>query len=314
MVSPIIIDSIVYGSLFALMSLGLTLSYLTSRVPNFAHGSFVTLGAYVAYALSRFYGFNPYVATPISFVIGGIVGFAMYLLVLRPLMKRGSSVISLMIATFAVVIVFTGVFGIYADYLANVFKFADSRYFLLSRFDFNFYGLPGLFLVAPVFMILIFTALYIFFTKTTYGTAMRASVIDPDLSEVIGINTQVVYSIAWFLAGGFAGLSGDLFILRLPGNPNIGLDFTVAFFAASLLGGLSSIYGALIGGIIIGAGEILIATYGTQLVGIWWASYQPAIPMIIMVIGLILVPEGIVSIDRRSLRYRLGRLRFRSLK
>jgi len=129
---------------------------------------------------------------------------------------------------------------------------------------------------------------------------MRAAVENPALATVLGVNLSRVSAVSWFLAGGLAAVAGDLFVLRLPGNPHLGTDFTVAFFSASVLGGLSSILGAGIGGIIVGAGEVLITVYGANLVGPWFLNYQSAVPLALMIIGLLLVPSGIVSINWRN--------------
>jgi branched-chain amino acid transport system permease protein len=304
MVPPAIIDSLIYGCIFSLMSLGLTLSYMTSRVPNFAHGSFITLGAYVAYLGFRLQKQSPYAIAPLSFVIGGACGLMMYLLLLRPLIKRGANTITCMVATIAVGVAFTGFFGALADYIAEAYKFPDARYFLLAQADFSAIGLRGIAIIAPVVLIASTFLLYLFLSKTRFGISIRASVQNPSLAQLIGVNTTLVYSVAWFLAGGFGALAGNLFILRLPGSPTIGTDFTIAFFAASLLGSLSSIYGAILGGMIVGVGEILGSTYISQVVGIWFSTYSPAIPMVIMVIGLVFVPEGLASLNWKFFRRR----------
>ncbi len=301
-ISPVILDALVYGSLFALMSLGLTLSYMTSKVPNFAHGSFITVGAYTAYSMLRFEGVNPYVTAPLSFLLGGSGALLMYLAVLRPLLRRGATIITLMISTFAVGVIFTGVFGAYADALSNVYKFPDARFFLLADEDLVAFGARILAIVAPLVLIATTTGLYLFLTRTKFGVAMRATVSNASLAEICGINILKVNSLSWFLAGGFAALAGNLFTLRLTGDPNLGTDFTVAFFAACLLGGLSNIYGAIIGGVIVGAGEILITTYTSQVVGNWFLEYQPAVPMVLMIMGLLIVPEGLTSIKWRPWR------------
>jgi branched-chain amino acid transport system permease protein len=303
-VPPAVLDSLIYGCVFSLMSLGLTLSYMTSKVPNFAHGSFITLGAYITYSQFRIQGLNPYLAAPFSFLIGGLMGLSMYFLLLRPLIKRGANTITCMVGTIAVGVAFTGFFGVLADYIAHVYKFPDARYFLLASSDFTIFGLRGIVLVAPVVLVVSVSLLYLFLSKTQFGVSMRAAVQNPSLAQLIGINTTFVYCVAWFLAGGFAALAGNLFVLRLPGNPSMGTDFTIAFFAASLLGGLSSIYGAVLGGMIVGVGEIIGSTYISQIVGIWFSTYSPAIPMVIMVIGLVFVPEGLASLNWGSFRRR----------
>jgi len=304
LVEPFILDAVVYSSLFALMSVGLTLSYMTAKVPNFAHGSFITTGAYVAFSLFRLGRLNPYFSIPFSFLVGGVVGLMVQLAVIGPLVKRGANLVSLITATFAVGIAFDGIFGVYADLLANSFRIPESRFFLLAEQDFSFLGTNGLFFIAPISLFSISTLLFLLLTRTKFGVAMRAAVANPSLAEVVGINLKKVYAVSWFLAGGLAGFAGNLFALRLPGNPHLGTDFTVAFFAASVLGGLSSILGAGIGGLIVGAGEVLVTVYISRLVGPWFLAYQPAIPLSIMIAGLLVMPSGIVSVNwKRILRF-----------
>jgi branched-chain amino acid transport system permease protein len=288
---PYLISALIYGSLFALMAVGLTLTYLTTKVPNFAYGSFVTIGVYVAFTLSRLRGVDPYFSTPLSFVLGGLASLLMYLLVLRPLSKRGSSLVSLMIATFAVDVAFVGIFGIYSDYLTSGFGIPDTKQFFQLPGDFSLGGLPGLF--------------FVLLTKSNFGVAMRASVENASLAKILGINVEKVYVASWFLAGAFAASAGSFYVLWLPSGIDTGSSIIVEIFAASILGGLTSIYGAVLGGLIIGGSEIIITSLGSQALGSWVAIYQKAIPLVLMVITLLVLPRGLVSINfRRLLRLR----------
>ncbi len=301
MVAPFIISAVIYGSLFALMAIGLTLTYLTTKVPNFAYGSFVTIGIYVAFTLSRLRGLDPYYSTPISFVMGGIASLLMYLLVLRPLSRRGSSLVSLMIATFAVDVAFVGIFGIYSDYLTSRFGVSDSKQFYQLPGDFSLGGLPGMFFSSPLLLAAITLGLFVLLTKSNFGVAMRASVENASLAKILGINVERVYIASWFLAGAFAASAGSFYVLWLPSGIDTGTGIIVEIFAASILGGLTSIYGAVLGGLIIGGSEIIITSLGSQALGSWVAIYQKAIPLVLMVITLLILPRGIVSIDFRKL-------------
>ncbi len=302
---PYYLDAIVYASLFGLMAMGLTLTYLTTKVPNFAYGSFVTIGIYTSFTLLRLDHLNPYFSTPISFLLGALASVAMYLGILRMLARRGSSLVALMIATLAIDIAFVGIFGIYSDYLTSLYGIIDSKYFIaLSATpgtDFSFLGRPGLLFVAPISLVAITTALYLLLTKTRFGIAMRASVENPSLARVLGIDVETVYVFAWFLAGGFAALAGSYYSLWLPGGTSAGSNLIVEIFAASVLGGLASIYGAAVGGLIIGASEILLTQAGVQLFGTWVQIYQKGVPLGIMVVTLLLFPRGLVSIEWRKI-------------
>jgi len=289
-------DALVYGSLFALMSMGLTLTYMTTKVPNFAHGSFVTIGAYLAFTLYHFNGLSPYVSVPFSFLLVGATAIAMYRFVLRPLSARGSSLVSLMVATLAIDIAFVGIFGIYSDVLGNVYRVYDSKFFLLGNTDITIFDLRGLTFITPILLGVITLLLWLALTHTKFGIAMRAAVENPSLAGILGIDIERVYLVSWFLAGGLAGLAGSLVVLWLPGSAHIGSDFIVSIFAASILGGLFSVYGAVIGGLLVGGGEILLTVYATRLLGSWVSEWQPAMPMLIMAASLIIVPQGVTSV------------------
>jgi len=300
-------DALVYGSLFALMAIGLTVTYMTTKIPNFAHGSFVTIGVYLAFSMNHFQSVSPYVSIPFSFIIGGLTAMFIYRIVLRPLSNRGSSIVTLMISTLAIDIFFIGVFGIYSDLLSNVFGVYDSKFFLLISSDFEFLSIRGLTFAAPISLAVITFVLWLFLTRTKFGVAMRATVENPGLAGVLGINTDRVYAISWFLAGGLAAVAGSYVVLWLPGNPHIGSDFIVGIFAASVLGGLFSVYGAVLGGLLVGAGEIIITVYGSRLLGSWFTQYQVGIPMVILAFSLLVVPQGLTSINLRRLAMRKKR-------
>lgn len=308
MAAPFVISAVIYGSLFGLMAIGLTLTYLTTKVPNFAYGSFVTIGIYVAFTLSRLRHVDPYLSTPISFIVGGAASLLMYAAVLRPLSKRGSSLVSLMIATFAVDVAFVGIFGIYSDFLASKFGLFDSKQFYQLPGDYSLGGLPGMFFSGPILLAAITLALFLLLTKSNFGVAMRASVENAQLAKILGINVERVYVASWFLAGAFAATAGSFYVLWLPSGIDTGTGIIVEIFAASILGGLSSVYGAVLGGLIIGGSEIILTSLGSQAFGSWVAIYQKAIPLVLMVITLLVLPKGIVSLDiRKVLRLRSKR-------
>lgn len=293
--------AVIYASLFALMSLGLTLTYMTTEVPNFAHGSLVTLGAYVAYSLYRFVGLNTYGSVPFAFLLSGLVALAMYRIVIRPLAARGSATITLMIATLAIDTVFIGIFGIYTDLLSQIFVFSDSRYFILLGLDFSLFGQRGVLYVAPISLAIITLTIYLVLTRTKFGLAMRASVENPSLALIDGVNVQRVYHVSWLIGGGLAGLAGAMITLWVPAGPSVGTDLIIAIFAASILGGMKSIYGAVIGGVLVGGGEILLTIYAASLLGGWVVDYQIGIPLLIMASTLLLAPKGITAVRWRSL-------------
>jgi len=299
---PYVIDAIIYSALFALTSLGVTLIYQTSKVPNFAHGSIVTLGIYIAFSLNVLWNVTPYFSAPVSFVICGLVYVLMYWVVLKPLTQRGAPTFFLIVATFAVGVAFTGIFGAYTDYLVNSFRIANAKYFVLISTDFSFLGQKGLLYLAPSTLAAVCLVMYVFLTKTRLGVGMRAASENPRLAEILGINVVAVTSVAWFIAGGLAGLAGSYFVMELPGTPGVGTNLILGMFAGSILGGLGSLFGAVIGGVIVGGSEIVLTYLLATAFGSWVNAYSVGIPMLLMVIILLIAPSGITSIHWRKLR------------
>jgi len=301
MIPPIYVDAIIWSSLYVLLSLGLTLTYLTTKVPNFAHGMFATTGAYVSLTVSQVWNANIYHNLPLAFIIGGIIALAQYLLILRVLMRRGTSIVGLMIATLAIDMILFAVLNIYADYLKIVFKIPYERDFYFRRYDFKIAGQDGLLVVAPTLAVVIVTLLHLALTRTKFGVAMRAAIEDPSLASVVGINVNFVYIVSWFLAGGLAGLAGALIPLRLQSSVNTGWLLIVSIFAASIVGGLLNIYGALLGGFLIGLAVKLGPFYLAPLIGTWIHRYEQLIPLIAMAVTLLIVPKGLLGADWRGM-------------
>jgi len=297
--------AIIFSSLLTLLSIGLTLTYLTTKVPNFAHGTFAAVGAYVTLTAVTLWRGNAYHFLFLAPIIGGMIAMTLYLIVFRPLMRRGATVIGLMITTLAIEFILLGVLNIYADYLTKLFVRADiktdSRYFLLSAYDIDIAGQRGLLIVAPTLTIVTVTLLYLALTKTKFGVAMRAAIEDSSLASVMGINVNLVYAISWFIAGGLAALSGALLPLWLPGNPDMGSIVIVSIFAASIVGGLGSIYGAVLGGFLIGLAEILGTSFLASNIGAWVIPYRPLIPLIAIAISLLLAPQGLAGTNWRDI-------------
>jgi branched-chain amino acid transport system permease protein len=267
-------------------------------VPNFAYGSFVTIGVYTAYHLKTVWNINPYVASLAAFVIAGVASVVMYVGILRPLARRGTSLVALMIATFAVDIGFIGIIGIYTDYMQGKYPYSTPKQFFAITGDFNFLGVQGLFFVAPIVLAGITLGIYLLFTRTKFGIAMRASVENGSLARVLGINVERVNLVSWMLAGGFAGLAGALYTLWLPGGTSTGSNLIVDIFAASVLGGLTSIFGAVIGGLAIGASEDLVTTG----LGLGFGYYLTGAIAVLLALG------GVLVLFRKtgSIKRRLG--------
>ena len=298
---PIFSDAIIFASLLALLSIGLTLTYLTTRVPNFAHASFATIGVYIALVATRVWESSPYIAIPIAFVISGIVAVALYTFILKPLIRKGASQAIQMVATLAFDLIVIAMLNIFADYIVNTYQIT-SREFTLRSYDLEFMGLPMIVIAAPITIAILVITLHIVLRKTKFGIAMRAATENSDLSGIVGINVKLIFGISWLLGGGIAGIAGALMSLWFQGDPNLGPQLIPSVFAASIVGGFFSIYGAIAGGILVGLTEVLGTRFLAGELGSWLIAYRPLIPLVFIVVTLLLAPRGLAGINWSRLR------------
>jgi len=296
---PTIVGWLTYSALLSLLALGVTLLYRTTKVANFAHASFLTVGGYVAYTLTIILSRNPYVGVPVAFVVVGLLGLLLFYAVLEPMRRRNSSTVMLMIATLAFDIMMLGVTNIHADYLNTAFRI-PSRDVLLSGLDFKFMGEPGVLFVALGMLAFCAAAMYLLLNFTTLGIALRASMENPSLSESIGVNVSMMLAVSWFIAGGLAGIAGALIPLWTEINPDIGTILLPSIFCASIVGGLEQIYGAVLGGLLLGLVDVVGTSVLASVIGPWVSFYEPIIPLIVLSITLIVAPRGLAGIRVRS--------------
>ncbi|QXJ31097.1 branched-chain amino acid ABC transporter permease [Saccharolobus shibatae] len=303
MIDPLIINTIVYGSILGLSSLSLTLTYLTTKIPNFAHGIFLLFGSYMTFTIAEVLKQNPYFSLPIAFLLGGAIALIQYYGVLLPLSMRGGGLVSQMVATLAFSILLYGGLNAYASYLRYVYN-VQSRDVTLGFLDYELGGgIRAVFLVSIILAIAFILSLYLFLNKTRLGISIRATVENSSLAESMGINTKLVKAISWFLAGGIASAAGSLYPLQFVFSPTLAYSILLSIFAASVLGGLMSLFGGFIGGFIEGFIEKYImaelSIYLSPVIGVSpfvINQYSTLVPLIVVAAVLLIAPNGIMGI------------------
>ncbi|OYT62268.1 MAG: branched-chain amino acid ABC transporter permease [Thermofilum sp. ex4484_15] len=300
----VLLDSLLFSNLITLMAIGLTLTYLTLKIPNFAHGDMATVGAYIVLTICRTYSLNPYLTFPLAFLGSGSLSLLSYLFVYRPLSRRRASIVVLMVASIALEIIIRSALHVYADIMSSLQRtyYRGLTYYVIKGFKegtlkFGIYEIPLVTITSTLAVALITLFLYLFLTKTKFGIAMRAAIENPNLASTLGINVNKVYSTSWFIAGGLAGLSGAFLPFRIPTSPELGWELLLKTFAASTLGGLESVFGAIIGGYVTGFAEIMGISILSGPPFNLSTSYRPAIPLVVLIVTLLLVPRGLTSIN-----------------
>lgn len=291
------VNGVVFGSIVLLASVGLSLLYGIGNFANFAHGELLTIGAYAAFVAKTALGLPFAAALGVSVVATAVVGLALdRILFVR---HRDSSPIVLLIVTIGVALVLRSLIRIiwtnqlrsYQLPLRRGIQFVDATipvggYDLLLRLRVTQDGLT-IVAVAALFAL----GTHLFLTRTTMGVAMRATADNRSLAKVTGIDTERVLRATWGLSGALAAVGG-VFLGVQTGviMPRMGFNILLVAFAAVILGGIGSPYGAMVGAYVIGiAQEMSIAIPGVS------ASYRTAVSFLILVGVLLVKPEGIAG-------------------
>ncbi|MBP1450162.1 MAG: branched-chain amino acid ABC transporter permease [Thermoproteus sp.] len=245
-VLPYFLNGLIIGSVYGLTALGLSLIFGVLRVVNIAHGSFVMVGAYIAYFAFMLWGMPPYAALAIAAAVGGVVGLALYYAVVKPTVRAGE--MQNLVAMFALGVLLAELARIlwtsnYVGYVWDVGSIAVAGLEIpLSKL----FGAAAALAIALSFQW--------FLAKTYLGRAMRAVVQDAVGAEIVGINVDRIFALSFALGIAITTMGGVLATLFIPVgiNPYMGGEYTLAAFVIAVLGGLGSTMGSYIAGLIFG--------------------------------------------------------------
>ncbi|MEM1836396.1 MAG: branched-chain amino acid ABC transporter permease [Pyrobaculum sp.] len=298
----ILVRAIIFSNIFALLALGLNLTYITTRIPSFAHGDLATVGAYTSYFTLIFLftplGFdNIYLTFPLVALAGALVGLASYIGVFRPLIRRGASITTLMIASFGLHYILYAPIAMILDYVQSVYR-VPTRNILLTRWELIWPGLDLLtstLINSTIVLILTLTGLYILLYKTRYGIVMRASIDNLYTAKSLGVNVERVFAVAWLLIGAVTAIAGVYMAMVYPATAELGWLRLPLIFVASVVGGLGNIYGAVLGGYVVGTSIVLGEAYLLRPLNIP-TEFQLLIPLIAVIIILLITPQGLVGL------------------
>lgn len=247
----VILSGLLLGGIYALVSVGLTLIFGVSRIKNFAHGDLVMVGMYTTYALTTATGFDPYLLSPLVVVL--LFGFGLFLsfALIRPI--QGAPQVAQIFATVGL--------GLVLQNLALMIYGADFRTTssIVSGKVLRFAGLalPVSLLIAFVVAMLVIAGLTAFLRLSLTGKAMRAIAQDRRAASLMSIDVKRIDMLTFGLGTACAGLAGALLAPVFPVFPTAGVNLVLICFVVVILGGLGSVEGALIGGLLIGLVETL---------------------------------------------------------
>ena len=269
------------GCIYILLAIGLNLIFGVMKVVNFAHGELLMLGAYITFTFYALSGFNPYVLLAASIPTLILAGVIIERLCFRPILGTGK-LNEIFISIGLIYIIQNAAALIWTD----EWRIIHSPYekITISVFGVN---MPLDYLIIIITTILILIVLYFFLRKTRLGKAMRATSQNRKGAMLMGINVERMDMLSFGIGAGLAGAAGTLWVVSgQVFNPYMGSIPAIKAFAIVIIGGLGSIPGAIIGGLIYGIAEnFAIFTLG----GAW----KDAVSFIILILVLIVRPTGI---------------------
>jgi branched-chain amino acid transport system permease protein len=293
-----LMDGLIAGAMIGLGAIGVTLTYSILRFANFAHGEFLSWGAYIALAISGALGFawtslkvpvGPFsfgwslpIAAVIAIILSGLLALAVDAVLFGRLRARGGAVIILVMASFGASLALRSL-------LEFIFTSKPAYYTkalqIAAPLGGGLRATPDQLLSLGVAAVTVI-AIHLIMTRTGIGRAMRAVSENPALAGIVGIDVRRVIRAVWFMGAALACIAGMMTGLLVQIRPYLGHDLLLPLFAAAILGGIGSVPGAMLAGLIVGLSEAA----AVQLIG---AEWRAAISFVILVAVLLVRPRGL---------------------
>lgn len=301
MMLQVIADGLIVGSVISLGAIGLTITFSILRFSNFGHGELLAWGAYIALSAlawfaaaggteaSRFapfsFGWPLVFALLVAMACTAALALALDAALFKRLRSQGA--ITLVIASFGAALATRNLlfyfYGGIPQYYSADLQIAVA---LLPRSVMGGLRVTPDQLFVLVLTVVTVTALHLFLSRSTLGRAMRATSHNPQLARISGIDPERVMRATWVIGAMLAALAGVFAGLTVQLRPTMGLDLLLPLFAAAILGGIGSVWGAVIGGLIVGLAE----SFAVMWIG---AEYRSAAAFAVLIAILLVRPTGL---------------------
>jgi branched-chain amino acid transport system permease protein len=278
-----VVNGVMLGSSYSLIAIGYTLVFGVLHLVHLAHGEVFMVGAFVGLQVVMLGGGGAGVAIPAAAVVSAAVGVLIYVAAIKPIMMRKGHFLAPMISTIGV--------GVVMQELATRI-FGGEQVGFPVQMESHVWHIAGITLTSVQIVILavslgLMLALHLFVTLTRIGMAMRATAESMVISHTLGIRSERIIILTFAIASALAGVAGVLVGMSFNSiSPYMGVDMGIKGLAAMLLGGLGNVYGAMVGGLVIGIVEVISVAYLSS-------SYRDAFAFIVIIAVLLFRPRGI---------------------
>ncbi len=283
----LLVNGLVTGSVFAIAAVGVSLIYGILRLVNFAYGDVMAYGACMAFLFNVTLGLQMVLSTALAMVATAVLSVALELVLWRPLRARGAGFMSLFLASIGLALILRQMLLLVAGPQSRAYDVNPYKVYVIGSVR-----LSGSQAIAIAVAVVAIVLVGVLLSSTSLGRTMRAVADDRALAAVAGIDTGRVVLLTWIVSGLLAGLAGVLAALvQSTFDPNFGFALLLPVFAAVVLGGIGSAYGALVGGLVLGVVTEL-STWGGFFGGVN-SVYKPVVAFAILIGVLLVRPQGL---------------------
>ena len=280
----LLVNGLVVGTLYGVVAMSFVLIYKATQVVNFAQGELLLVGAWVCWALLTKYQIPFWLGMPITLIFMFVFGIVIQLVVLRPMI--GEPIISVIMVTIALSTILQAlmkwIFGVSPQPFPQVFSTTTVSFLGLQ--------LQTVYLLSLVVSVAMMAGMAWFFHSSKYGLAMRATAFNQQVAQSLGISVKSVFAMAWAISATVSAVAG--IVVAVVNGVSSGLSaYGIKVFPAVILGGLDSIAGSVIGGIIIGLLENIAQFVDGEY--LHWGNLFEIAPFYVLIIILMIKPYGL---------------------
>jgi len=280
----LLVNGLIVGTLYGVVAMCFVLIYKASKVVNFAQGEFLLIGAWVCWFLLTRYQVPFYLGFLITLAFMMVLGFMVQVIVLRPMI--GEPIISVIMATIGLSIFFQAMmkwmFGVFAQPFPQIFA--------TQSIDVLGLKVQTVYVVSMLVSLAVMAGFAYFFKFSRMGLAMRATAFDQQVAQSLGISVRQVFALSWAISAMVSAIAG-VTVGIVNGVSSALSFFGIKVFPAVILGGLDSIVGAVLGGIIIGVLENLSHFVDREYLN--WGNLYEIVPFYVLIIFLMIKPYGL---------------------
>jgi branched-chain amino acid transport system permease protein len=280
----LLLNGLIVGALYGVVAMSFVLIYKASQVVNFAQGEFLLIGAWACWWLLTKFQMPFALGFVVTLVFMMIFGLLLQVVVLRPLI--GEPVISVIMVTIGLSIFFQALmkwmFGVFAQPFPEIFPVAQVKIFGLD--------VQTAYLMSLVISVLIMAGFGVFFQYSKYGLAMRATAFNQQVAQSLGISVRQMFALSWAISAVVSAVAGV--VVGVVNGVSSALSFYgIKVFPAVILGGLDSIIGAVLGGLIVGVLENVAQFFDAEYLN--WGNMFAIAPFYVLILILMIRPYGL---------------------